>query len=253
MVVPPATCPPITAPCFSHMLPLGQYHSNGPSPSLTGCLKAAQWRIKRQYNARAKKTLGTKFDTFWNEVCDWLKVRGNSASELATLVEMHPRESEAYRLLSVAIAFWVEAAISRDHLKNENRSWTALIQCNYYLGMACGSDAAHERSARGGSKQAEPFQQMRERVPVWLSEFPEGTFSSVSEAIRAIVPRATAFNPRKLPGEGKATHGRSTNPAALLSKWSGEDGDVRIAFERVVKGGIHRGRKKKPRIDRSAE
>jgi hypothetical protein len=239
----------------------GMYHSAEPTPSLDDCLKATQWRIQRQYKARAGPRSGVTFEDFWNGVCDWLARKGqkNNATELQRLVEFPPLpEPEAFDSLSVAVAYWVEAAIAHDHHGDSERSWAALLQCHYFFGMACGPVTALERSSKGGEAQAEAFKQLRGKLIEWLAELPESSFGSVSEVIAAVKPKAEAFKPgsdQEVDGarlrplasgqQRKRGHGRSTNAAKLIRDWSRNDDDVRAAIERVVQGGIRRGRKKK--------
>lgn len=231
----------------------GNYHSDGPTPSLAECLKATQWRIQRQYKRRAERRSGVPFEEFWNAICDWLGSKDKrNASKLQALIELPPLdEPEAFHSLSLAVAYWIEAAVAHEHLGDDTRSWAALLRCHYYFGMASGPPTAKERSSRGGETQADAFKPLRGKVLDWLSEFEEGSFASVREVIEALKPKFDSYRPDPeekrtlLPLERKQGHGRSTNSAKLVRDWTRTDEDVRAAVERVVAGGIRRGRKKK--------
>ncbi|MGN2243412.1 hypothetical protein ACFWZU_07890 [Frateuria sp. GZRR33] len=233
----------------------GLYYSDGPTPSLADCLKATQWRIQRQYRTRAEHRSGVSFEEFWNGICDWLgsKDQKRNASKLEALIEIPPLdEPEAFGSLSLAVAYWIEAAVAHDHLRDDARSWAALLRCHYYFGMASGPATATERSSKGGETQAGAFKPLRSKVLEWLSEFQESSFPSVAEVIKDLKPKVDSFRPDLAEtaaflspvSHRKKGHGRSTNFAKLIRDWTRTDEDVRAAVERVVEGGIRRGRKK---------
>lgn len=228
----------------------GMYHSDGPTPSLADCLKATQWRIQRLYNSRAKALAHElSFVDFWNGICDWLG-KERTATHFADLLELAPlSRPNALDALSIATAYWVEASTAHDRLHDDNRSWAALLRCHYYFGMADGPETNAERGSRGGRAQAELYKELRPYLLAWLATLPENGYSSLVAVFDALVPQVKAFTFQQpvtravSTGAEKPQPRRVANPKALLQTWSVDDAEVRLAMDRLVIGGIKKGRK----------
>lgn len=214
-----------------------KYQSNAPTPSLFDSLQWTRLTIQIVYKHRAELRRGLTVAEAWNGLCDWLGTEQNSASRLVNLVDAPwTGAPEAMDALSIATAFWVEAARAHD-CDDVDRSWTALLQANYYLGMASGPETSFERSSLGGYGKKDKLDLLRRLLLRWLGKFPEHSFSSAREAREAVLPKVKKFCTRF--GEH-----RSTSPMQLMKDWTRDRQDVRDAFERLVRGGIKPGRKK---------
>jgi hypothetical protein len=108
------------------------------------------------------------------------------------------------------------------------------------LGMASGPETSFERSSLGGSAKKDKLELLRRLLLRWLGDLPEQSFSSAREAREAVLPKVKRFCDR-FGGQ------RSTSPMQLMKDWTKDRKDVRDAFERIVRGGIKPGRKKKDR------
>jgi hypothetical protein len=226
----------------------GIYRSMRPAPTLLECLRATHRSIQRQYKARVEERERVSLQDAWNGVYEWLDKPNNNASRLDFFLQMPPTPApEAFNALSLAMAYWIEAHKAKS-ADDDRRGWSALVQSNYYLGMASGPNSMIENSAQGGLAQGEAFQELHSKVIEWLKELPDNTFSSVKTAIDALSKRTKAFEPKKSDEQkkkgGKLSHGRTTSPLSLLRRWSINDTEVRAEFSRVA-GGIRKGRKKK--------
>jgi hypothetical protein len=215
-----------------------KYQSNAPTPSLADCLRWTQLTIHIVYKDRAELRRGVTVAAAWNGICDWLgSEKQNSASRLVNLVDAPwTGAPEPIDALSLATAFWVEAAHAHDR-GDPDRSWAALLQANYYLGMASGPETSAERSSLGGSGKKDNFELLRKLLLRWLGRLPEQSFTSAKEAREAVLPKVEKLCKR-------FRSRRSTNPMQLMKDWTEDREDVRQAFERLVRGGIKPGRKK---------
>ena len=214
-----------------------KYRSGEPTPTLPDSLYAAKIDIQLAYKTRVEKRQGMTVAEAWNGVCDWLGKEQNNATRLARFVDNPLVTPDAGNAVALATAFWVEAAIAND-LGDFDRSWCALLRAHYYLGMASGPETADERSASGGVGRGETYAPLREMLLAWLNDRSPDSFISAKEARCAVLPQLKAL--RDSLGQG-----RSTNPDKLMEDWMRSDPEIRAAFERVVRGGLKRGRKKK--------
>ena len=215
-----------------------KYDSDGPTPSLDDSLFWTREKIMIQYWSKEAASGGPRADDAWNHVLEWWDSSSvNTASRLTripyAMIKNWPHPEDA---LFIANAFWIEAAVARDG-QEPDRAWAALMQSNYYLGMASGPNSSYEIGARGGSARRMKYAPLRALVLRWLDRLPEASFTSAKAVREAVLPKVKNFC-RRFPNH------RSTNPEGLLEEWSKKDPEVRAAVGRLVRGGIQRGRKK---------
>ncbi len=230
------------------------YTTDGPSLPLLSCLEVAGNQIKQHYKTHVEARTGVPLDEFWQDVRE-IKYQAwpdNSATMLAARIcESAPSGPVAFAPLYVAGAFYWEAFLALREDQGD-RSWAALLQCFRFLGVAEGQELSAEHGRKGGKAHSEAFDQfcldLRPKLLGWLGELPESSYSSVTQVIAAVKPKAKAFTDEwslRAPLFGR---GRTNDVAQLIWGWSGTnpdkaDPEVRAAMERLVNGGIRRGRR----------
>lgn len=231
----------------------GVYRSKEETPSLRECLNAARSAVIYQYSIRAKP--GDEFDPetakqaleMYRSIAEQLNEPGCDATSIANLlngtgvVRINGSFPEASDTTLIAAAYWLEA----NQLENSgdyDRSWTALLQCYFYIGAASGPFTHKEYSRLGAKRTKAPNVELKAKLIELLNELPEQSYKTAPAAIKAILPKAMAFRDQQIRKSGKRVRlGGNSGPDGakglidLFEGWSYQrNTKVRAAFERVM-------------------
>lgn len=241
----------------------GVYRTGEPAPSLPECLEAALRTILVNYADRVVggEDIGLRpvdiAHKWFHEIRDRLGEPGFTATSLARKANHEQAIRPAFLVpqsrdtLLYAAAFWHEAS---QHAQDSDYAlaWPALLQCNFYIGLALGPTTHWEVSSAGAKKAAKPRDELCDETIRLLNGLDENSQSSVGSAIKMILPQLAGFAAtlERRPGL-KAGIGRGDGNDGgkrleeLVRQWSTRHVGVRGAFKRVVQGEIKRGRPKK--------
>jgi hypothetical protein len=188
-------------------------------PTLEEKLQSAKLAIQRRHATRVSKMGGAvEFRDFWNQVCAdmtepaqggarrfeydvcfrvWNKAPARKESKKSaplgsTKEPLRLPRPEASESLSIAVAYWLEAARYEGNAQ-DNRAWSALLQCHYWLGCAGGPETMLELASAGGKSQPEAYVQLSQKLVEWLGAYPDRHFPSIAAAIRKVTPQAKDF------------------------------------------------------------
>lgn len=245
------------------MTGFGVYHSKEESPDLPHCLERARRDIQSQYKIRAKLlNADLSFLETWKRVRHLVFREQMVASEWdrdANMLKLTGELPEVYALTRVAIAFWLESKVAlsnRQHL----RSWTALVRCNYYLGMCCAHETKKERSARGGRHTARRLAPLRAMVLESLAEMETDSHATKQDVWEVLLPKMRAFKTPppsaeqileqqrrvargpeeiyegtfdRVHSNKKSSESKSTNPRRLIMDWTRGDTEIRSEIARI--------------------
>ncbi|BBQ13558.1 hypothetical protein WP1W18C01_39180 [Stenotrophomonas maltophilia] len=239
----------------------GIYRSYDETPELDECLQRAQEDIRIAYNVRAKQANPLcSFVDEWNLLCEDIIGGKDTASRLdliANDMRIHGALPEVHILIRVPIVLWLEAKRAFD-TGDRDRSWAALVRCNYYIGMCYSHETHIERASRGGKKSSQYVPYLRSMLLERLKGMEDKSRATKQEVWKELVPLMASFRAptsedinttsaahRKEAGQGsnstasaaasgKSAAGRSQNPEQLIRRWTNSDKEIRSEFERVV-------------------
>jgi len=246
----------------------GSFRTDQETPTLEDCLTRARADIEDLYKVRAKLlNAGVMFEDEWDALCDEVSADDHAATRFddgADLLRTMGALPEFYALIRVPIVLWLEAQKAR-HANDRERAWSALVRCNYYLGMCGSHETMREQAARGGRNSAGRTAPLKRMVLEKLAGMADKSQETKQDVWAQIVPAMETFSPPeeveseadrlarmfRSPLEiyrdsfdrkgtlGKSKHGKSTNPKKLLQDWTNKDPEIRSEFERVVKAGLN--------------
>lgn len=247
----------------------GVYHSKEESPDLPHCLERARRDIQGQYKIRAKlMNADLSFLEVWKRVRHLVFRERMVASEWdedLNMLRLTGELPEVHVLTRVAIAFWLESKVALSnnlHL----RSWTALVRCNYYLGMCCAHETKKERSARGGRHTARRLAPLRAMVLESLAGMETDSYATKQDVWEVLLPKMRTFKTPppsaeqileqqrrvargpeeiyegtfdRVHSNEKSSKSKSTNPKKLIQDWTRGDAEIRSEIVRISRAGLN--------------
>lgn len=245
----------------------GVYDSEREAPDLPQCLERARRDMESMYKIRAKLfKVKSSFLNEWKWVRYYVFKERMLASEWdrkANMLRLCGELPQAHILIRVAIAFWLEAKVALNHHLHM-RSWSALVRCNYYLGMCSGHESKKERSSRGGRHTGRRLAPLRAMVLQTLNGMKTDSHATKQDIWGILIPMMRTFRappPSNEPTleqkrrvargsfeiyEGtfdrvysidKSATSKTTNPEKLIMDWTRKDAVIRAEIMRISRAG----------------
>jgi hypothetical protein len=163
------------------------YSSNKTKPCLLKCLDGSLCQILLVKMGRLKRDDQPEVEAWLRQVRSTIQLGVN-----ASMVALLTQRADVDRLLEIALAFWMEAAIAYDAM-DDRQCVSSLLQAYLYLGVVSGPALASERSKEAANAGAEPFNELTLEAIDLLGRFPDNHFKHVAHARSAIIADLASF------------------------------------------------------------